>query len=130
MSNLGSCWSAAPFLTFPSRKASGPRAVAEAIVRRWSTPNGRLIDDGSYGLDLSDLVSADLSPADLAAIGVQASTEAEKDERVISCTTTVMITTGPVGDTMTVAAIVQTAQGPFRLVVNVSEFATVLVEPT
>lgn len=124
MADFGTCWSATPTLTFPSTQASGFRVVAEAIVRRWSTPRGRLIDDGNYGYDLTDLVQGDFDVHDVPRIAQQAGAEAEKDERVQSCSCTASFD----GDTLAVTGNVQTAQGPFRLVVTVKDFAVILTQ--
>lgn len=80
--DFGTAWSCVTDLTMPAVLVSGNQVVAEAIARRWQTPRGRLIDDPSYGFDLSDYLNDDLAPADLARIGAQAAAEAAKDQRV------------------------------------------------
>lgn len=126
MSNLGTCWSCTTGLTMPATMATGFRCVAEAIVRRWSTPRGGLIDDPNYGYDLTDLINDDLDKADLARAAHTAGAEAEKDERVLSCETTITM----IGDTLNVTGKVATAAGPFQLVVSVNQVTVSLLQVT
>jgi hypothetical protein len=111
----------------PSYMAVGFQVVAEAIVRRWTTTQGQLIDDPDYGLNVTDQIGNDLSPSDLAQLQQHLGAEAEKDERVLSCTVAVTFVTGA----LTVTAAVQTAAGPFKLVLGVSQVnpTTLLVTP-
>jgi hypothetical protein len=99
--------------------ASGVLCVAEAVADRWSTTNGTLIDDPDYGRNVLDLVSDDLSDADLAYEGAQLAAEAEKDERVSRMLVQITLVNG----TLTVIGNGTTGAGPFRLVGSVSEFS-------
>ena len=124
--NLGTCWSTpdGSDLSMPSTMASGTRCVAEAILRRWACTQGRLVDDPTYGFNLSDLISDDLSPADLAYAQQQAAAQAQLDERVLQCTVTLTL---PTTGVLTVVAFVTTAAGPFKLVASVSAVGTQLL---
>jgi phage baseplate assembly protein W len=122
--NLGSCWGCISDLSMPSYMASGNQCVAEAVIRRWSTSQGQLIDDPNYGYNLSDLIGDDLSPADIAYAQQQAAAEAQKDERVLACAVTITIT---VAGLLTVVALVTTAAGPFQLVCSVNAVTTQLL---
>jgi hypothetical protein len=113
-------------LTMPARTASGFRVVAEAIVRRWQTPRGGLIDDPNYGFDLSDFLSDDIDTAGLNRIKNSAKAEALKDERVIGVDLNLTFISG----VMMVTANVTTAAGPFKLVVSVSQVSTTLLQVT
>jgi phage baseplate assembly protein W len=124
MADLGTCWSCTTDLTMPSTMASGNRAVAEAIVRRWQTPRGGLIDDPNYGYALTNFVGVDLEPADIARIAHNASAEALKDERVLRCDVTITMVDG----TMIVSGTCTTGAGPFRLVVSVSKLSVTLLQ--
>jgi phage baseplate assembly protein W len=117
--NLGTCWGtpSGQDLSMPSYMASGNQCVAEAVLRRWSTDPGGLIDDPNYGYNLTNLLSADLSPTDIAYAQQQASAQAELDERVLRCVCTITLTADGL---LTVNATITTANGPFRLVVAVS----------
>lgn len=105
--------------------ASGKRAVAEAIARRWGTPRGGLIDDPDYGYDVSDLVNDDLDKATLARVAHFAKAEAEKDERVRSCTVGIV---QMIDQSLLVTGTVVTAEGPFQLVVSVSQVTVSLLQ--
>lgn len=130
MSNLtvpnpfGSCWSCLTDLTMPSVMATGFRVVAEAIARRWQTPRGGLLDDPNYGYNLLDFISDDIDKGTLAQIAQLAGAEAEKDERVLGCSVTINF----VGGVMMVFGRVDTAAGPFQLVVSVSDVTVSLLQ--
>jgi hypothetical protein len=128
--NFGQAWGTplGQDISMPSYMASGNQAVAEAILRRWTTTQGELIDDPNYGRNVYDLIGDDLSPRDLAMQGQQFGAEAEKDPRVTSCR--VVITMDAQGN-LTFTAAVVTALGPFPLVVSVNAvtLALLLVQP-
>lgn len=125
--SFGSCWSCVSDLTMPSVMVTGNRVVAEAIARRWSTPRGGLIDDPNYGFDLSDFLGDDLDPSGLGRIASFAGAEAIKDERVLSCSVTLTLSTA---GRMTVNGLVRTATGPFRLVLSVDQVSVSLLSVT
>jgi len=66
------------------------RAVAQAIVRRFITPRGGLIDD--YGHDVRQYCNRALTDRDIMAIEAQLSGEASKDDRVESVSVAVQYT--------------------------------------
>lgn len=126
--NFGTCWSCVSDLTMPAIMATGFQVVAEAIIRRWSTSQGQLIDDPDYGFNLTDLISDDLGPGQIAQAQQSASAEAQKDERVLACAVKLTL---DVAGTLAVVANVTTAQGPFKLVASVSAIGVsdLLVQP-
>ena len=77
--DFGTCWSCVSDLTMPAVMAKGPQCVAEAVVRRWSTTRGRLVDDPNYGTNVTDSISDDLSPRDIARLNQSLAAEAQKD---------------------------------------------------
>lgn len=82
--------------TFPDfddtgRTISEKRAVAECLLRRYTTPNGWLDYDPSFGLDLRDLLNEDLDANDMRRIQVLAKLEALKDERIDDVEVTVSL---------------------------------------
>jgi hypothetical protein len=115
-------------LSSPSYMASGNLVVFEAVLRRWTTPTGALIDDPNYGYSLIDLVSDDLSPRDLRRAQQRLAAEATKDERVRRC---VVVLALSVAGLLSVDATITTANGPFRFVLAVSAVTplTLLVSP-
>jgi phage baseplate assembly protein W len=129
VTNLGTCWGTpnGQDLSTPSYMASGDLCVAEAILRRWSTTQGRLIDDPNYGYNLTDLISDDLTSADLRYAEQQASAQALLDERVRQCAVT--LTLKVTGELDVVAFITTSANTSFRLVTNVPTTSLLLVSP-
>lgn len=103
----------------PATMVSGNRAIAEAIVRRLTTPRGRLIDDPNYGYDLTDLINDGTTPPQLAQAQKLASFEAKKDPRVIQCQVRIQLT----GGVLIVTATPTTATGPFTLVFSLSSLS-------
>lgn len=128
LTDFGTCWSTGEGndLTMPAIMASGFQVIAEAIIRRWSTPAGGLIDDPTYGRNLMGLIGKALSPRDVAREQQGAGAEAEKDERVLSCAVT--LTLDNVTGLLTVAARAVTALGPFSLVASVSAVGVQLLQ--
>jgi hypothetical protein len=124
--DFGQCWGTpnGQGLSSPSYMAKGFQVVAEAVLRRWSTPRGRLIDDPNYGTDVADSINDDLSPRDIAYLGQQLAAEAQKDERVLKAVVTVTLTTAGL---LTIVGGIQTAAGPFKMVVAVSQTSTTLL---
>ena len=97
---------------------TGRRLLAEAIVRRWITPRGGLIDDPNYGTDVTAYLNDDVTPRDIAALQTAMSQEAEKDERVNSCDISIAIPPHGTG-VYTITAQIHDNDGPFTLVVSV-----------
>lgn len=123
--DLGTCWSCTDTLTDPAIMATGFQCVAEAVVRRWGTPRGSLIDDPNYGYDLTDSVGDDMGPGDLARTTSLAQAEAEKDERVLACDVGITLQSD---QTLKVQAKITTAQGSFDLVVAVTGLTVTLLQ--
>jgi hypothetical protein len=130
MADFGTCWGTplGQDISTPSYMAKGNQCVAEAILRRWTTPRGALIDDPNYGFSVIDLVSDDLSKRDIAYAQQQLAQEAEKDERVRSASVVLSLS---VAGLLSLDAAIATANGPFRLVLQVSAVTplTLLVSP-
>jgi hypothetical protein len=64
--------------------AKSPRAITEAVTRRYLTPRGALLDDAGYGLDVRSYLSRGVTQRDLRAITGALGGEAQKDDRVTS----------------------------------------------
>jgi hypothetical protein len=106
------------------RFATGTSLVAQRCVHRLITPRGQLRGgeaEKNFGLDLAGLVGAATSPELEAAMGPRIQNELLKDEQVFSVNVDVVTATvaGQVSWTFTI--LVQTASGPFRLVLNVED---------
>lgn len=107
------------------RLVTGREAVAQAIARRLSTKNGALAlvgDDPDYGSDLRELVGEDVGPRALFELQARAEAEALKDERVLTAKASGSLAAG----VLTLVLALSDADGPFRLVLAVSE-ATVQI---
>ena len=124
--DLGQAWGTpnGQTLSMPATMSSGFLCVAEAVLRRWSTSRGELIDDPNYGTNVQNSLQDDLSPRDVAYLGQQLAAEAQKDERVLKAVVTVTLTTAGL---LTVVGGIQTAAGPFKMVVAVSAVSTTLL---
>ena len=116
--DFGTCWGTplGQDLSTPSYMASGQLVVAEAILRRWTTTQGTLVDDPTYGENIFDLVSDDLSPRDIAYAQQRFVAEAGKDPRVLRAVVNLAVVNG----VATLAATITTALGPFKLVLPAS----------
>lgn len=100
--------------------------LAQALIRRLTTPRGRLIDDANYGYDLNQWLNADVSPAELAQIQSQSQAECLKDERCQSATVTVTF----LANVMIVSIALVSALGPFQLVASINGITPQLLTVT
>lgn len=104
----------------------GNTTLAQAILRRLSTPRGGLLDDADYGFDVRSLLCDESTPARLAAAKMAIESEVEKDERVLSCEATLDFNIAL--ETLTIRLTVTTRSGPFRLVLSVDQVNVELLE--
>lgn len=100
--------------------------LAQALVRRLTTPRGRLIDDANYGYDLNQWLNADVGPAELAQIQAQSQAECLKDERVQSATISVTF----IANVMIVSVAIVAALGPFQFVLSIGGVTPQLITVT
>lgn len=110
------------------RSLTGARVVAEAVVRRWTTPSGGLFFDPNFGADVRELVSSALSPHALFSLASTLAAEAEEDERVHSAHVNVSFNAQT--RKLIVRAEIISAEGPFTLVVSVDRLSVELLEPS
>lgn len=104
---------------------AGPRALGEALARRLRTPRGSLWYDPAYGEDVRDAVGEALDAADVFALTARARAECERDERVRAADVTVAF--DPPAGALTLVVVVQTADGPFKYVLGVTEVTVTLL---
>ncbi|MGZ3454443.1 MAG: hypothetical protein ACXVEF_32855 [Polyangiales bacterium] len=109
------------------RLISGARVVAEAIVRRWTTPTGGLFFDESFGVDIRELASKAMTPQTLFALASTLAAQAEEDERVQSALVNVSFSAAT--KRLLVRAEIRCATGPFTLVVSADRLSVELLEP-
>lgn len=101
------------------RESSGPRCLAEALVRRLMTKRGMVVDAPDYGTDLREYIGLEFTARNSARLISDVRNECVKDERVESVevadatfapsTRTVQLTidvTSVIGATFTLTAVV------------------------
>lgn len=108
-----------------SRVVSGFVVVAESVVRRWTTPRGRLIGYPNYGYDITQYINDDMSPRQIQGMIAGMQAEALKDERVSSCQVF-----GALNDdgSLTFQSEIGTSQGPFTFSISASSVSVQLLE--
>lgn len=67
---------------------SGRKVLIQNLIRRLRTPRGGIIDAPDYGLDLAELLSRGMTPAEVGAIPGAVRSELLKDERVAAVAVT------------------------------------------
>jgi len=107
---------------------AGPRVVAEAVLRRWTTPTGALFYDPSFGIDVRGLLSAGTSSQSLFALRAALVAQAEEDDRVLSADVEVELNAP--ARTLLIRAQIRTAEGPFAMVVSIDHVSVELLEPS
>ena len=125
MADLGRDLSCLDDLTADFREVTGRRRLAEAVARRYQTDRGTLIGDPNYGFNLTNLVNADVSPADLIAAQSGAEAEALKEEQVRSAVVTMTLAADGL---LTVTCKLVDADGPFTLTLAVSDVTVQILE--
>lgn len=101
---------------------AGWRGLGQALGRRLITPRGTLIDDPSFGFDVRSAVNSALTPTQIAALESDLADELVGDERVETAAVSVAFAAG--SSRLTIRATIETADGPFRLVLAVSAVTT------
>jgi hypothetical protein len=104
---------------------SGLTALSQALVRRITTPRGRLLTDPNYGYDISGELNDDVTTQQVGAIASNVDQEYLKDQRVFASSTTVTLRAD---GSLDVSSQVQSALGPFSLVLNVSAVTVGIIQ--
>lgn len=68
---------------------SSPSAIVEALIRRYITPRGGLLDDPNYGYDVRAWLNRGATNASLQALAGAMQAEARKDDRVLDVEITI-----------------------------------------
>ena len=110
--SFGQTWGGVTDLSTPSIMVSGNTAIAQMILKRFTTPRGRCLTDPNFGLDLTQYISKTMSQAQAVSLQRQCNQEATKDERVSSAAIALTF----LGGAISVSGTVQTASGPFQFV--------------
>lgn len=111
---------------FSELPPTGALIIAQAVVRRFLTPRGGLLDDGDYGLDLRSYCNRGVTQQDLRTLQSRCVAEALKDERVLSCTIDVSTDFSSVLSVRALITPSDPALGPFTFVLAVSDENTLL----
>lgn len=109
---------------------SGARLVAEADYRRLNTPRGMLRggeEEQDYGLDLNDLIGSASTKADAASLEGRIRNELTKDERHLTVSVGVVVTTEGPATAFDITIDATTKDGPFTLAIRVTEVTTSLI---
>lgn len=125
MTDLGTDLSCFPDLDPAGNTVSGQTALAQAIARRLSTPRGGLFYDPAYGTDLRAFLNEGFTAQ--RAYGIQSAIETEcaKDERVRSASAAVAFNVAT--QTLAVSVALTTADGPFKLILAVSQLSVAIL---
>lgn len=131
MADFGTDLACVTDITAEGFTVTGPRLLAEALVRRWMTPRGMLLDDPDYGTDLRENINEGVDELALVRMRSELRAEACKDERVLDVTvTSTTLTTSKTGEvTVTFTVAVDVVDGSaFDLVVAISSVTVALLK--
>jgi len=103
----------------------GSRILAEALLRRITTPPGTLDFWPDYGFDVLSLLRESVDQATLFYARQGVINSIEQDERVVSCDCAVQYIQASSALVFSIA--VEAGTGPFQLVVGVSDVAVKLL---
>jgi hypothetical protein len=106
------------------QQVTGRLLLSQALVRRITTPRGRLLDDPSYGYDVSGELGDDVAPNVAGRIAANIDAEFTKDERVVSSSTVATFNSGVLDTTTTVTD----GAGPFKLVLAISGVTVAILQ--
>lgn len=122
--------------TFPDLDPSfaliyGNRVLAEAVVRRWVTVRGSLLDAPDYGCDVREYVNeagvmGNIAKSTLFRMKSAMENEAKKDQRVANCV--VNLNYNQATQTMVAQAELDTAGGPFKLELGITSVTVALLK--
>ena len=68
---------------FAETDPESPEGIAQATIRRLTTPRGSLADEPDYGFDLRSYANRGVATAELRTLALAVASEAGKDDRVL-----------------------------------------------
>lgn len=116
-------------------EVAGRTCLAEALVRRLTSPRGTLPDVvippspqvAYYGYDVTQFVNSDMGVRDVAQVGANVDAEMRKDERVVQSATAATFASS----VLLIPINITDGTGPFSLVLAVGNVTTaILSAPT
>ncbi len=110
-------------LTFSRTEVTGETMMAQAMLRRLTTPRGTLIESPDYGYDLRQFMKASTPPASV--INSNVENEVLKDERVADVT--VQTTFNEATGVLEISVVGFGAEGPFDLTIGISDVTVELL---
>lgn len=99
---------------------SGPQVLAESTIRRWQTIRGECADDPDAGDDIRTKINRPWLRKSAYDLKLALEREAEKDERILSCSVRLELKDGSSGKEIQIDASFDTLEGPFTLTTAVS----------
>lgn len=125
-SSLGVDIACFPDLDPELRLIRGRAVLAQDLLHRFETPAGGLWYEPSYGYDLRALLLRAIDDADVRKIEATIAAQARLDERVFDIDVTVVFNRAM--QTMKVTMGIETAAGPFELVLDVDAVSASILE--
>lgn len=107
---------------------TGPTALAQAIARRLTTPRGALPYAPDYGTDVRLWLNDSFTTAQAGALQAAIEQEVEQDERVLSASA--FASYDSTAQALAVSLQLDTAEGPFGLVLSISATTVQILEAT
>lgn len=104
---------------------SGTANLGQALAHRLTTPRGSLFYDPDYGTDIRAYLNDTITADKLAQVRADVQAELIKDERVLACIAEVSFDF--TSRQLAVSVAVQTANGPFNLVLAVTSVTVELL---
>jgi|GEM_PF-2280677 len=98
--------------------ASGRRNLANALIRRLSTPRGSLDWDLNYGFDIRDALNEGMTDVEISGLSGSITDECEKDERVEKVDVNSNFNFGT--NTLSIPITITDSDGPFDLILLVT----------
>ncbi len=126
MTDFGTDISTYPDLDPSFALISGQRAVAECVARMLQTPRGSLTYAPERGYDVRALLGESITDSRLAQIKRGIEQEAMRDERVGSASASLTYTFA--SQALTVSLALDTADGPFALVLGVTSASLTILD--
>lgn len=104
---------------------SGTQALAQALLRRLTTPSGGLFYDPLYGMDIRSFVNDSMTSDSVSTKQAQIEQEVLQDERVYLATAIVSFI--PASSALTCTLQMQTSFGPFVMTLAVTAVTVTLL---